>query len=117
MEYSLHISVHSISGQPIDGPTNGPAPGPWDIQVQQRTKFKDSTMNVEIPHTASVKVNKFPLSLVPHVVLGTSTLHLVTKCRAVWPMPRPPGWANVYTRVCTLRYTLHSVGHMILIQE
>ncbi|XP_064633849.1 protein SSUH2 homolog isoform X2 [Lineus longissimus] len=44
-----------FKGQPIDGSNNGPAPGPWDIQVQQRTKFQDSTMHMEIPHTASVK--------------------------------------------------------------
>ncbi|XP_013384139.1 protein SSUH2 homolog [Lingula anatina] len=42
-------------GQPIDGPHNGPAPGPWDIQVQPPTKFKTQHSHVEVPHTASVK--------------------------------------------------------------
>lgn len=50
---SLSVSI----GQPVDGPHNGPAPGPWDIQAQPAQKFRDATTSVEVPHTASVKVS------------------------------------------------------------
>ncbi|XP_062589397.1 protein SSUH2 homolog, partial [Saccostrea cucullata] len=43
------------SGQPIDGPQNGPAPGPWDIQASPQTMFQNSEQTFEVPHTASVK--------------------------------------------------------------
>ncbi|KAL4227078.1 hypothetical protein ACF0H5_015052 [Mactra antiquata] len=43
------------SGQPIDGPQNGQAPGPWDIQAQPTKLFEDQKVEVEVPHTASVK--------------------------------------------------------------
>lgn len=42
-------------GQLIDGPHNGPAPGPWDIHVQPQMKFQNSVKELEVPHTASVK--------------------------------------------------------------
>ncbi|XP_019618474.1 PREDICTED: protein SSUH2 homolog isoform X1 [Branchiostoma belcheri] len=44
-----------FKGQPIDGPMNGPAPGPWDIQAQAPAMFQNFTQQVEVPHTASVK--------------------------------------------------------------
>jgi hypothetical protein len=45
-----------IEGGHIDGPENGPAPGPWDIPTQCEELFKDEKKNIEVPHTASVKV-------------------------------------------------------------
>ncbi len=50
MNFVLYI------GQPIDGPNNGLAPGPWQIVVQPGEMFKDKVQTVEVPHTASVKV-------------------------------------------------------------
>lgn len=44
------------TGQIIDGPQNGPAPGPWVIGVQPSQMFSPSSTRVEVPHTASVKV-------------------------------------------------------------
>ena len=43
-------------GQPIDGPNNGPAPGPWDIQASPPQLFQNQKTEIEVPHTASVKV-------------------------------------------------------------
>jgi len=40
----------------LDTPANGPPPLPWDIQVAPPEKFKNATVSVEVPHTASVKV-------------------------------------------------------------
>jgi hypothetical protein len=48
--------VNTIEGGHIDGPENGPAPGPWDIPTQCEELFKDEKKNIEVPHTASVKV-------------------------------------------------------------
>ncbi|KAK3584315.1 hypothetical protein CHS0354_027440 [Potamilus streckersoni] len=42
-------------GQPIDGPMNGPAPGPWDIQMNAPAMFSNTRQFLEVPHTASVK--------------------------------------------------------------
>ncbi|XP_070557315.1 protein SSUH2 homolog [Ptychodera flava] len=42
-------------GQPIDGPYNGPAPGPWQIEAKQPPLFTEKVAYVEVPHTASVK--------------------------------------------------------------
>lgn len=50
-----HFSL--IAGQQIDGPFNGPAPGPWDIQANAPGPFQNGKMDVEVPHTASVKVS------------------------------------------------------------
>ena len=44
------------TGQIIDGPHNGPAPGPWLVDVKPARMFSPSTTHVEVPHTASVKV-------------------------------------------------------------
>nr|XP_026695861.1 protein SSUH2 homolog isoform X2 [Ciona intestinalis] len=43
------------SGGFVDGPHNGPAPGPWDIQSNATALFKTEVKKVEIPHTASVR--------------------------------------------------------------
>ncbi|GFT67578.1 protein SSUH2 [Nephila pilipes] len=42
-------------GQPIDGPANGPAPPPWDIQATPPGDFKCGKSKFEVPHTAFVK--------------------------------------------------------------
>ncbi|XP_077983139.1 protein SSUH2 homolog [Glandiceps talaboti] len=42
-------------GQPIDGPYNGRAPGPWEVEARPPTMFKTQKIQVEVPHTASVK--------------------------------------------------------------
>jgi len=44
------------TGQVIDGPMNGRAPGPWEMQVQQPAPFAPTTLYQEIPHTASVQL-------------------------------------------------------------
>lgn len=41
--------------QPIDGPENGYAPGPWDIVVEPSAMFRNESKAVEVPHTAVVK--------------------------------------------------------------
>ena len=43
-------------GGPLDGPHNGPAPMPWDIQVQRPPVFQNENRNIPIPRTESVKV-------------------------------------------------------------
>nr|XP_058949494.1 protein SSUH2 homolog [Pocillopora verrucosa] len=42
-------------GQVIDGPQNGPAPPPWSIPAQPNQIFTPQAVNIEVPHTASVK--------------------------------------------------------------
>ncbi|XP_028399524.1 protein SSUH2 homolog isoform X2 [Dendronephthya gigantea] len=44
-----------FTGQVVDGPHNGPAPGPWNINVQPSKMFSPTSTKVEVPHTASVK--------------------------------------------------------------
>ena len=54
-----HTHTHTHirhSGQLIDGPQNGPAPGPWDIAAQPNQLFQDHEKHFEVPHTASVKM-------------------------------------------------------------
>ncbi|XP_021369882.1 protein SSUH2 homolog isoform X1 [Mizuhopecten yessoensis] len=43
------------TGQVIDGPMNGVAPGPWDMPAQASALFQNQKVEVEVPHTASVK--------------------------------------------------------------
>lgn len=43
------------TGQMIDGPQNGTAPGPWDIAASPPSLFQDYVQHFEVPHTASVK--------------------------------------------------------------
>lgn len=47
----------AMSGQPIDGPQNGPAPLPWSIPADFPALFMNNTRKIEVPHTASVKVS------------------------------------------------------------
>ena len=47
--------THNI-GQLIDGPQNGPAPGPWYIASQPNQLFQDHEKHLEVPHTASIKM-------------------------------------------------------------
>ncbi|XP_077870108.1 protein SSUH2 homolog [Saccoglossus kowalevskii] len=42
-------------GQVIDGPFNGAAPFPWDIEARPPALFQSHTVNREVPHTASIK--------------------------------------------------------------
>jgi len=46
----------AVTGGILDTPANGPAPLPWSIAVSPPEKFKNNTVHVEVPHTASVKV-------------------------------------------------------------
>ena len=39
---------------------NGPAPGPWDIQAAPPQLFANQKSEIEVPHSASVKVNIRP---------------------------------------------------------
>ncbi len=48
-------SSEPFNGQMIDGPANGPAPGPWDLQCTPPVRFKNHRAEIEVPHTASVK--------------------------------------------------------------
>ncbi len=40
----------------VDGPHNGPAPGPWQVEVHPDETFLTHTKKVDVPHTAYVKV-------------------------------------------------------------
>lgn len=39
----------------VDGPENGPAPGPWQMKCEPKKMFKDDKIKKEVPHTAKVK--------------------------------------------------------------
>lgn len=54
-ERSTKWHFEPFKGQPVDGPHNGPAPGPWDIAITFREVFKNETQFCEVPHTAYVK--------------------------------------------------------------
>ncbi|KAI1308955.1 Protein SSUH2 -like protein [Halotydeus destructor] len=41
-------------GEQIDGPSNGPAPGLWDIPVFPAVPFKDAEFRAEAPHTSQI---------------------------------------------------------------
>ena len=53
---SIGNSLFTNVGQVIDGPQNGPAPPPWSIPAQPNQIFTPQAVNIEVPHTASVKV-------------------------------------------------------------
>ena len=53
---SIGNSLFMNVGQVIDGPQNGPAPPPWSIPAQPNQIFTPQAVNIEVPHTASVKV-------------------------------------------------------------
>ncbi|XP_068249691.1 protein SSUH2 homolog [Palaemon carinicauda] len=42
-------------GGDVDGPSNGPAPLPWDVEARPTHMFHDEVKVVQVPHTASVK--------------------------------------------------------------
>jgi len=48
-----------FSGGPVDGPMNGQPPLPWDITLYASEKFKTEKKQVEVPHTAYIKVAIF----------------------------------------------------------
>ena len=50
-------STPPSAGQPIDSCMNGAAPLPWDIQVPIQKLFQNKCMELEVPHTSSVKVS------------------------------------------------------------
>lgn len=52
---STSWQVEPYTGQIVDGPHNGPAPGPWNVMVQPSKTFSEGDTRVEVPHTASVK--------------------------------------------------------------
>lgn len=54
-ERSTKWDFDPFHGQPVDGPQNGPAPGPWDIAATFKEVFKNETQHHEVPHTAYVK--------------------------------------------------------------
>jgi len=54
----------------VDAPANGPAPLPWDIPVPPAEKFKNLTVYVEVPHTASVRVCFQSLPLMLFVIIS-----------------------------------------------
>ncbi|UYV65400.1 hypothetical protein LAZ67_3004236 [Cordylochernes scorpioides] len=44
------------AGDPVDSPQNGPAPGPWDIQLHPSPPhFEETSTEVPVPHTDIVK--------------------------------------------------------------
>ena len=49
--------TYNIGGL-VDGPENGIAPGPWQIDQQcSEGFFKNQTYEIEVPHTAHVQVS------------------------------------------------------------
>lgn len=57
-------SVPYYPGQLVDGPMNGPAPAPWEVNLQPPPPFVDKSLEMEVPHTSSVKVSSVWLPLV-----------------------------------------------------
>lgn len=87
-------SYEPYDGLPVDGPANGPAPMPWDIVVNTPHMFQDASREVEVPHTASVKMC--------HSCMGTCT-------KRCW---RCHGRGNLICGHCTGGYrTVHRDGH------
>ena len=66
---SIGNSLFMNVGQVIDGPQNGPAPPPWSIPAQPNQIFTPQAVNIEVPHTASVKV-KTPCYMGGHLYFG-----------------------------------------------
>ena len=66
---SIGNSLFMNVGQVIDGPQNGPAPPPWSITAQPNQIFTPQAVNIEVPHTASVKV-KTPCYIGRHLYFG-----------------------------------------------
>ena len=66
---SIGNSLFMNVGQVIDGPQNGPAPPPSSIPAQPNQIFTPQAVNIEVPHTASVKV-KTPCYMGGHLYFG-----------------------------------------------
>ena len=66
---SIGNSLFMNVGQVIDGPQNGPVPPPWSIPAQPNQIFTPQAVNIEVPHTASVKV-KTPCYIGGHLYFG-----------------------------------------------
>ena len=69
IKVSVGNSLFTNVGQVIDGPQNGPAPPPWSIPAQPNQIFTPQAVNIEVPHTASVKV-KTPCYIGGHLYFG-----------------------------------------------
>ena len=69
IKVSVGNSLFMNVGQMIDGPQNGPAPPPWSIPAQPNQIFTPQAVNIEVPHTASVKV-KTPCYIGGHLYFG-----------------------------------------------
>ena len=69
IKVSVGNSLSMNVGQMIDGPQNGPAPPPWSIPAQPNQIFTPQVVNIEVPHTASVKV-KTPCYIGGHLYFG-----------------------------------------------
>ncbi|XP_077870107.1 protein SSUH2 homolog [Saccoglossus kowalevskii] len=52
---STKWAYETYQGQVIDGSSNGTAPSPWDIEARPPPLFQSHTVNMEVPHTASIK--------------------------------------------------------------
>ncbi|KAI1286225.1 Protein SSUH2 -like protein [Halotydeus destructor] len=48
--------VEPYNGQLIDGPQNGPSPGPWQVIATPEVTFDQSTRKYEVPHSANVRL-------------------------------------------------------------
>lgn len=68
-------------GQPIDGPQNGPAPGPWDIASHPCDLFQDEIRTMEVPHTASV-MNCHRCSAKGYLICGSCSGRGKKRCGA-----------------------------------
>ena len=49
------------TGGVVDGPEHGAAPPPWDIPCQADNLFVNQVKKLEVPHTATLKVNNVHL--------------------------------------------------------
>lgn len=45
-------------GEEVDGPSNGPAPKQWEIQVNCPDWFETGKAIIQVPHTAELEVKK-----------------------------------------------------------
>lgn len=70
---STEWRTEAFIGQVIDGPMNGRAPSPWEVFVQPPAPFVESKLDMEVPHTASVKVRSF----LSHIPFLESNIHLL----------------------------------------
>ena len=57
-----------ISGQGVDGPSNGAAPLPWDIRCNPTKMFHTEIRYLEVPHTATIAVRLCVNDREPHIL-------------------------------------------------